>query len=297
MSTHCLEVKKLSKNITELRILDELSFTVEPGTVTALVGPNGAGKSTCLKILAAQQQLTSGKITYPFKQKNINRQREHIAYAYQKTALIPEMSVLEFLNFSGKLFGVSEKDLSLRIDLYLKKFKVDGIANKKIEQLSGGMQRIVDLIRTLLHQPKVLLFDEPTHGLDVERREFFWELIHDYCQENNAFAVVATHLMNELSLCDQVVFLKEGKLIKLGEPNSLHQEIGNYVLEVGPKDNIIELESSALQHIATTDKYKIYAVKNDGILKDISKQLGSKLTQVNIRKPNLEDVFLWLTAE
>ena len=205
---HSIEVKELTKKFGNLIAIDNLSLNIEEGQIYAILGPNGAGKTTFIKLLSTILNPSSGKIIihgYDTK-KDLNKIRKSIGLVSHNHLLYEELSVLENIKFYSEIFEVdvdSEKIIN--------KLNLSRVEDKIVRNLSRGMKQRAAIARALLHNPTILLLDEPTTGLDIESKELFYELIQEL-RDENATIVLSTHSIEEATkLCKKGVVLNHGK--------------------------------------------------------------------------------------
>lgn len=289
-----LSVSNLAKSFANQSVIKHLSFSLKRGQITAMLGANGTGKSTCLSVLATKMNADAGDIDYAFHSVTPAKARQHIGILAQKTSLMYDVTVQEYLMFCGKLFALDSQSLHHAIDDYCQRFQIQHLKTAPIQSLSGGMQRVVDIIRVFLHQPSLLLFDEPTQGLDVNMRQRLWRIVKHYCQQHSAACLLATHILEDVDVCQQVFFIDQGQCVKSGVPSQLIKQLGELVLEINYKPGATELmaETFQLTQIARHEQRVIYALKNDQHVDAILEHLGQDLTEINLRKPTLNDVFM-----
>ena len=206
--------------------LDDFSYSFEEG-VYGLLGPNGAGKSTLMKIITQSVKPTGGEITLDgddiFKQKEEYRKR--IGYMPQQQTIYPFYTGRQFLNYMGLLKGEDRKSLDDKIQFYLEKVNLISVADKKIGTYSGGMKQRLLIAQTFLGDPDIMIFDEPTAGLDPKERIHVRNLIHD--NSAGKIIIVATHVVQDIeSIADCIVLQKEGKVAEADAPDKLVEKMG-----------------------------------------------------------------------
>ena len=199
-----------------------LSLHVQKGEVFGLLGPNGAGKTSTIKSICRLISPLSGKIAVLGEDVQNNQDiLVKIGLAPQEIALYPTLTARENLKFLGDMYMVDKNDLSNRIDEYLKRFELDGRANDQVNTFSGGMKRRLNLIAAMLHNPELLILDEPTTGVDVQSRA----IIHAFLTEANKAGltiIYTSHILDEAEkLCTRVAIMDHGKLLALATPQSL----------------------------------------------------------------------------
>ncbi len=184
-----------------------------------LLGPNGSGKSTFIALVAAMELPDSGTVEV-FGEAPGRALRARLGTVFQENASDPMMSATEYLQFAGKLFGVSAAERSARIPALLERFGLGDRAKEPIGQLSGGMRRRLEAARALLHEPQLLLLDEPTTGVDPEERRILWETV--LAMREGRTIVLATNDLPEAdTVCDQVAFIQDGRVVASGTPAEL----------------------------------------------------------------------------
>lgn len=221
-----LALKGITKQYGSKRALDDFSYSFEEG-VYGLLGPNGAGKSTLMKIITQSVKPTGGEITLDgddiFKQKEEYRKR--IGYMPQQQTIYPFYTGRQFLNYMGLLKGEGRKSLDDKIQFYLEKVNLISVADKKIGTYSGGMKQRLLIAQTFLGDPDIMIFDEPTAGLDPKERIHVRNLIHD--NSAGKIIIVATHVVQDIeSIADCIVLQKEGKVAEADAPDKLVEKMG-----------------------------------------------------------------------
>lgn len=221
-----LALKGITKQYGSKRALDDFSYSFEEG-VYGLLGPNGAGKSTLIKIITQSVKPTGGEITLDgddiFKQKEEYRKR--IGYMPQQQTIYTFYTGRQFLNYMGLLKGEDRKSLDDKIQFYLEKVNLISVADKKIGTYSGGMKQRLLIAQTFLGDPDIMIFDEPTAGLDPKERIHVRNLIHD--NSAGKIIIVATHVVQDIeSIADCIVLQKEGKVAEADAPDKLVEKMG-----------------------------------------------------------------------
>lgn len=209
--------------------LDGVSATIAAGSVVALLGPNGSGKSTLLRLLGQSAAPTSGSVEL-FGGANAARDdgslRARIGVVFQSPSLDPRLGVAENLAIHAALHGLSRDDARARIDTLLAEHGLASRAQDRVETLSGGLARRVDLVRSVLHRPELLLLDEPTTGLDPPSRAAFLDAVFAERDRSGTTVILSTHLVDEANRCDRVILLHRGRIVADGEPVALRAALG-----------------------------------------------------------------------
>jgi ABC-2 type transport system ATP-binding protein len=223
-----LRVHELRKSYDQIEAVRGVSFEVRAGEVFGLLGPNGAGKTTTISIIATLRQPSAG--TAQVFDHDVTREvgavRHLIGVAPQEIAIYPTLTAAENLRFFGRMFGVRRRDLGERVRTLLSLVELDTRANEPVANFSGGMKRRLNLAVSLVHQPRLLLLDEPTVGVDPHSREHIFEIVRSLRNEGTAI-VYTTHYMEEAEqLCDRIAIVDEGRIIAMGRLTDLLAEAG-----------------------------------------------------------------------
>nr|WP_144927496.1 ABC transporter ATP-binding protein [Paenibacillus bovis] len=219
----CVSVRHISKSFGKHQVLKDINLEIYEGEIFGLLGPSGAGKTTLVKQLSGLDTPTSGE-NYIFQEKMpdlklINR----IGYMAQSDALYEELSAKENLQFFAELYGLKGTKQSQRTKEVMKLVQLLDHINKPISTYSGGMKRRLSLAIALLHEPEILILDEPTVGIDPVLRKSIWGAFYELKQQGTTL-IVTTHVMDEADKCDRLGLIREGKLIAVGTPQQLKEE-------------------------------------------------------------------------
>jgi ABC-2 type transport system ATP-binding protein len=302
MAHPAVRVDALTHRYGEFLALDNVSFTVEAGHLSGLLGPNGSGKTTLFRSLSTLIHPTGGHVEV-FGHDPVSSPatvRPLLGVIFQDPALDAELTVLENLTFHGSLYSLSGQMLRERIQELLGVFEISDRAGARINTLSGGQKRRVDLIRGLLHRPRLLLLDEPTTGLDPIARRTFWDVLHQLRRREGVTMIVATHLLDEAEACDTLALLSHGKLVAKGSPAEMKARLGDEMLWITTAE-----PDSLARDIAITFGFETRVVGSDirvagaeaiQQLPAIYKRFGLAITSATVRKPSLEDVFMILSG-
>ncbi|RAJ83095.1 ABC-2 type transport system ATP-binding protein [Chitinophaga dinghuensis] len=206
--------------------LKGLSFSFREGSIAGLLGPNGAGKTTTISIICGLVRANDGQVLIndmPQDAAHRERIKKLIGVVPQRIALYPQLSAVENLTYFGNLYGFKGKALLQRIMELLEVFGLEKSAHKEIYKYSGGMKRRANIIAAILHNPSLLVLDEPTAGVDVQSRGMILQFLRDYNRQGNSI-LYTSHLLEEAqSLCEEVVIMDEGQMIVQGNPKELIQ--------------------------------------------------------------------------
>ena len=295
-----ISAKGLSKKFEDTLAVDNLDLDIPEGQFFGLLGPNGSGKTTTIHMLSTLSLPTSGQITIDGV--DVLRKpivvRKNIGLVFQESALDRTMTVYENLSFSAALYGIPRRTADDRINSLLKLFDLSDKKRSPVARLSGGMRRAVDLIRGVLHQPKILFLDEPTVGLDLPSRRKIWRFVQQLIAEEKLTVILTTHYLEEATPCDRVCFIRQGKAVELGAPRELIDRLGDEIVEIEaekPEElvNLLDLKTS--EYIVDSNALLIRSDR-ETTFDEIRKRLAEHQSKILVRKTNLNDVFLWISS-
>jgi ABC-2 type transport system ATP-binding protein len=287
---------------TPVQALRDVSFTVNRGEIFGLLGPNGGGKTTLFKILSTLMLPTSGTVVVDGRDVVVEpaAARKRIGVAFQSPSLDKKLTARENLWHHGHLYGIRGRALTVRIDEMLGRLGLRDRAGDVVETLSGGMARRVELAKTLLHGPEVLLLDEPSTGLDPGARRDLWDHLQTLRKRDGVTVLMTTHLMEEAAGCDRLALLHRGQIVALGSPAQLTSEIGGDVITVhAPNADELLLEVHRRFGIdATLLDGCIRIEKGEGhqFIPQLVEAFPGRIEAVSLGKPTLEDVFIHRTG-
>src|SRR5512147_2593913 len=236
-SSPVIETQRLTRNYKTFRAVDGLTLAITSGELFGLVGPDGAGKTTTLRLLAGLLDISEGDATilgFDLKQK-AESIKPHIGYMAQQFSLYGELSVMENLQFFAELFDVAPKDMAERTERLLSFAGLTEFKERRAAQLSGGMQKKLALACTLIHEPEILLLDEPTTGVDPVSRREFWNILTELHLAGTTI-VVSTPYMDEADRCSRVGLMYAGKLVVCDTPKAIRGRLEGDIIEVQPDD-------------------------------------------------------------
>ena len=217
--TVALEIKNVSHKFGEFLALNDVSLNIHPGDFTVLLGLNGAGKTTLYSLITRLYNNNSGSIKiYGFDvQENSVNALKNIGVVFQQPTLDLDLSVKENLHYHSSLHGISFSEANKRIDDEIGRIKLEDKIKSKVRALSGGQRRRVEIARSLIHRPKLLLLDEPTVGLDIGSRQMILKHVKSLCKKNNLAVLWATHLIDEIDKGEKVIIIDKGKVLESGD--------------------------------------------------------------------------------
>ncbi len=288
---------------SEFRAVDGLSFEVAPGESFGLLGPNGAGKSTTMKMVGAVSTRTSGdlEILGLDPDRYGPEIRSRLGVVPQEDNLDGELNARENLYVYGRYFGLPGRVCAQKADQLLAFAQLEDKAKSKVDQLSGGMKRRLTIARGLINDPRILLLDEPTTGLDPQARHILWDRLFRL-KERGTTLVLTTHYMDEAEqLCDRLIVVDKGRIMAEGTPGALiRQHASREVAEVRFGSAHNELAAAQLAGFGDRvevlpDRVLVYAHDGEAVLARIAETGLRPLTSL-VRRASLEDVFLRLTG-
>jgi ABC-2 type transport system ATP-binding protein len=293
------------------RAVDGISFTVKEGEFFGFLGPNGAGKSTTIKILTTLLRKTSGSaiVAGHDLDKDPQEIRKIIGVQSQDTAVDGDLTGRENLMLQGHFQQLSSTELKGRVDELLKLVELEGSANKRARNYSGGMKKRLDLASALVHRPKLLFLDEPTTGLDPQSRAAIWAYLEKLNKEDGTTIFLTTQYMEEADrLCRQLSIIDFGKIVASGSPAELKRKVGadsiKLLLENCDRDKSSAMEvlgslKGVMQVIDSEECLVVYAKNAGFIVADIVRAFDNRnirLSSVSFSSPTLDDIFLQHTG-
>ncbi|MGC4154163.1 MAG: ABC transporter ATP-binding protein [Propionicimonas sp.] len=297
-----IEARDLTKVYGELRAVDAISFEVAPGESFGLLGPNGAGKSTTMRMIGGTSLRTSGSLLVNGLDPEVNgpEVRANLGVVPQTDNLDGELRARDNLVMYGRYFGLPYSYLGPKADELLAFAQLTEKANEKVDNLSGGMKRRLTIARSLVNEPRVLLLDEPTTGLDPQARHILWDRLFRL-KEQGVTLIVTTHFMDEAEqLCDRLIVIDHGRIVAEGSPAALiRQYATREVLELrfGSERNgalVDELREFGRLEVLP-DRVLVYTDDGEAALAAVHHRGLVPLTSL-VRRSSLEDVFLRLTG-
>jgi ABC-2 type transport system ATP-binding protein len=293
-----------------------VSFSVERGELFGLLGPNGAGKSTTLGCISTLVRPTSGRILVDGVDvaRDTREAKKRIAVVPQTRNLDRDLRVREVLTWHGRYFGLAAAEREARADRLLRELQVADKANARPTELSGGQQQRVMIARALMHDPKVVLLDEPTTGLDPQARRLLWETLRSLHERGTTF-ILTTHYMEEADrLCGRLAVVDHGRILTLDTPAALKRSLpGAQVLDLWvraaqpiapllrslPGVLNIEAVQDGGQGADALERLRLFVDPADGLLDRVLHAVrdgGADLHHVSLAQPSLEDVYIHLTG-
>lgn len=295
-----VRARGLVKRYGEVLAVNGLDLDIPSGQFFGLLGPNGSGKTSTIHMLATLIRPNGGTAAVADHDvvRDPVRVRGSIGLVFQDSALDRTLSVAENLRFAGLLHNLAPSVIDERAAPLLDLF---GLADKRrqpVGTLSGGMRRALDIVRGLIHHPKILFLDEPTIGLDLPNRRKIWRFIEKLRAQTGMTVLLTTHYLEEADGCDRVAFIRGGQLVRAGPPRELIDQLGKYVVEIESDDpaalaaRLAPVLGNGLKDGDTV--HFRYADEDVSRLAELQSGLGPLVRALRWRRPNLNDVFLWV---
>ncbi len=302
MSTPAVELEQIRHVYGERTALNGVSMVVEPGCVFGLLGPNGGGKTTLFKILSTLISPTAGvaRVCGDDVVTMRDKVRGRIGVVFQNPSLDVYLSVSENMDQQGHLYGISGPELRRRSDELLQRFGVQDRAGERVKKLSGGLQRRVELAKSLLHRPQVLVLDEPSTGLDPDARTALMDFLVELRDKDGVTSLLTTHLIEEADRCDRVAIIDHGKLVTQGTPSQLKSTIGGDVITIrtGDPEELARRIASKFAAQAEIADGCVRVERKEGhrFVPELIEAFPGQIESVSLGRPTLGDVFQHATG-
>ena len=305
-----IEISNLSKRFDQFTAVDDLSFTVKEGEVLGFLGPNGAGKSTTMKVITGFLAPTSGKVTVdgfditesPIEAKSL------IGYLPEGAPSYGDMTTLDFLNFIAAIRGYRGAEAAKRVSHVIEEVALTSVAHQTIDTLSKGFKRRVGLAQAIMHDPKVLILDEPTDGLDPNQKHHVRELIKNLAKDK--IVVISTHILEEVSaVCTRAIIIANGKIVADGTPAELEAQsrLHNAVTIKLTEAYDLRNDLAGVNGIGEVNQdpedelfYTIFSSESRSIFNEVSEVARTKqwpIDEFHINRGQLEDLFRTVTTQ
>ncbi len=294
---NCIEINHLKKYYKDVKAVDDISFKVEEGEFFAFLGVNGAGKSTTISILSGKEVRDGGDVLvdgYDPDEKSEEVKRR-LGVVFQDSVLDKSLTVYDNLRYRAALYKIFGSDFKSRLNELTETFDLQGLLKRPVGKLSGGQRRRCDIARALIHNPKILVLDEPTTGLDPQTRKNVWAAIDKLRKERNLTVFLTTHYMEEAADADRVVILDGGKILADATPLELKNKYtGDFITIYGTTQK--ELDSLALPYEMVGDGARI-AVKDTAEATRLILSHPDVFHDYEVTKGKMDDVFLAVTGK
>lgn len=322
MATPIFKIKNVAKVFDRKVVLDDVELDINAGEIFGIIGASGSGKTTLLNILIGFIKPESGDVQFrtehllEHKDAHIFRSvfshndelKRIVGMASQTPSFYNTLTVKENITYFGALYGLSRDTLKANTTTLINLMDLQGSEGRQAKNLSGGMQRRLDMACSLIHDPKILILDEPTADLDPLLRNHIWRLVRKINKRGTTIILASHHLSELENLCSRIAILKEGKILAVGTPNEIkerfskHEEIhletfpGNYGLIADIKDKDVLKEIAKIEDKGT--KLVIYTSKPEIVLNEIMKKLEAHketIVDLKVTKPTLDEIFIMIT--
>lgn len=297
-----IEARALAFSYGDREALVDVTFSIARGEIFGFLGPNGGGKTTLFKLLSTLVPIQSGsaRLFGHDLAGETGAVRRRLGVVFQHPSLDGKLTVGENLAAHGHLYGISGGRLRDRAAAMLERLGLSARERDRVETLSGGLQRRVELAKALLHEPELLLLDEPSTGLDPAARREFWNYLQHLREHDGVTVVLTTHYMEEAERCDRIGIMHQGRLVAIAPPNELKSEVGGDVI-------VIRTEAPEILQRKILARFKLKSQLVDGairieklrgheLVRDLIDTFGEEIESVSFGKPTLEDVFVHLTG-
>lgn len=292
-----IEINHLNKHFEDVQAVDDLSFRVKEGELFAFLGVNGAGKSTTINIMCGQLDKDNGTVNIGGANLdgNMDNIKRSLGVVFQSSVLDQALTVRDNLLCRGALYGIHGKELEQRLSELDALLGLKELYKRPVGKLSGGQRRRVDIARSLIHKPRILILDEPTTGLDPQTRKLLWDVVADLRKKENMTVFLTTHYMEEAADADYVVILDSGKIAAEGTPLALKNTYtGDYITLYGVEENQVKMLGAPYEVIR--DAYRV-SVPNTAAATELIRKYPELFSDYEITKGKMDDVFLAVTGK
>lgn len=294
-----IKMESLNKSFGKIKALDNLNLDIKRGELLGIIGPNGAGKTTAIRITCCILKPDSGDILVDgmsIHQDQI-KIKSMIGYLPEEPNLYERFKARDLLYYFAELYGVPKGEINGRIDEMLELVGMSHRAEDRINTFSKGLRQRIGIARAMIHDPQILIFDEPTMGLDPATSNNIREFVREL--KGDKTIILCTHYMDEAdSLCDRVAILNQGKILDMGTPQDLKSKIhGNIILNIKVEDpdagvTKTILEIPRVEEVEVVDNQYSISLGSKDAIKDVIDVFDGKILSVNTKEPTLEDVFI-----
>ena len=290
-----IKIENLEKSFGKTKAVRKINLEVYEGSLFAFLGINGAGKSTTISMMYGGLKIDSGRITICGQDvaTHLDKIKNQIGVVFQDSVLDKTLTVYENLKFRAGFYGIFGQDFKARYQELEKLFDLAEIKNQKIQKLSGGQKRRVDIARAIIHQPKILILDEPTTGLDPGTRSKVWRIISKLREDFKMTIFLTTHYMEEAADADYVTILDKGRIIAEGTPLELKTQYATDILHLYGVDES-EVKKLKLPYQKIHKDFQI-KIKNSAVVTQLIVKNPELFQDFELIKSTLDDVFLAVT--
>ena len=317
MQSAAIKIEHLSFQYGERCALDDVSWDVNDGELFALLGPNGSGKTTLFRLLSTlipMQHLASSpsssiQVFGTSVESDLSSVRHQMGVVFQSPSVDGKLTVFENLRLQASLYGLTGKIAGDRMVEVSQQLGISERQHDIVDKLSGGLRRRLELAKSLLHRPQLLIMDEPTTGLDPAARIDLWNVLRQLQQDNGMTIFMTTHLLEEAERADRVAILNEGQLVALDQPDVLRQQLGGDVVSITCADpeslsKLLAAEFDVQPRLVDgqlrlehgSEVASVPASSNVALVQRIMDQFGDQIQTITVGRPSLEDVFISKTG-
>ena len=291
-------VDHISKNFGSLKAVNDVSFDVEPGEIFGLLGPNGAGKTTIIRIILDNLKPDTGSVSI-LSGSMTEEKKNHIGYLPEERGLYQDIPLDRCLVYLATLKGMEEKVAQQKVESFLERFDLADARKKKVKELSKGMQQKAQLITTLIHEPSLVIIDEPFSALDPVNTQMVKDLLRD--ERNKGTAVVmCTHQMHQVEeLADRIVLINNGKAMLYGKLQDIQNQYKSQSVVVRPVTSL-PAQISGVDEIVKQNHHYLLHLSHGSTSQQVLKSLmdsGTELEQFEIAIPSLDEIFIQVVKE
>ena len=289
-----LELKNVKKTYQQYKAVNDVSFAIPEGKIFGLLGPNGAGKTSLIRIITTITRADSGTVLFCGEPLN-NTHPSQIGYMPEERGLYKKMKVGEEIMYLARLKGFSKKEAKKQMEYWLEKFNIEDWYNKKVEELSKGMQQKIQFITTVLHQPKLLILDEPFSGLDPVNTNLIRDEIHNLHQKGTTI-LLSTHRMEQVEqICEEIVLINKGQNVLSGAVDDIKNNYKENIFEVKYLGELPVGIEEHVQIISKTANTLVIQLRDVSHANNFLKYLlahGTTVTAFNEQLPTLNEIFI-----
>jgi ABC-2 type transport system ATP-binding protein len=305
-----IEINNLTKNFDQFTAIDDLTFTVKEGEVLGFLGPNGAGKSTTMKLITGFLSASHGSVSIDGFDisKNPIEAKSLMGYLPEGAPSYGDMTTLEFLNFVAQIRGYTGEEILLRVQRVLDEVELNSVSQQTIDTLSKGFKRRVGLAQAIMHDPKVLILDEPTDGLDPNQKHHVRELIKNLARDK--IVIISTHILEEVTaVCSRAIIIAQGRIVADGTPAELESRSKyHHAVSVRLSENYdLAADLTGIAEVGDVEKdseddmvFRILASGSKSIFSQVSEIAQTRhwpVTEFHASRGQLEDVFRTVTQQ
>ena len=292
-----IKIEGLNKSYGDVKAVQDLSFNVRQGELFAFLGVNGAGKSTTINVMCGQLEKDGGRVVIDGHDLDgdVNAIKRKLGVVFQSSVLDSALIVYDNLESRAALYGITGNAFKERLFALSESLGFTDLLKRTVGKLSGGQRRRIDVARALLHQPKILVLDEPTTGLDPQTRKTLWSFVSDLRRQENMTVFLTTHYMEEAADADYVVIIDSGKISAEGTPLKLKNTYtGDYITLYGVEEETVRGLGTAYERIR--DAYRL-SVPDTRAATELIIKHPDVFSDYEITKGKMDDVFLAVTGK